>query len=591
MIFKNIPENFFAPLSSKNKNTYWDCIYILYTIMSSQLSFGVERELVIDQLQDYFESSVVDITEDDVTVSGSRDKATLFIRKLIDYGWINSETTNSYVQLIHFNDYADEIKKAFKKAGKEVEPRIICELLRVTDDKWKNAIEGYLNTQRFYLLVEPEDFNLALNVYENIRKNRGLHSAGLINTGRLEKYDNWEENTLASIVTSQSIWAKRFVNMILGKVTLCEKVEELKQYNCSITPGCMLYQNHVARAIDPKVYNTPYIGEDAYKIQLEQAVKEKEILEQQRNEILERLKYLEAYREVLNKDNETNIKYKLDTLPKLKASEEQLKNLKREKLELEKNNNFLQKKMVIEGIKKEIANLEGKKEELIKKNGFNENEIRNQDKAKEFKKSQLEMQKEDLVNIQQSLGELLSSAEKEYVSLVEVKNLTKLKEDYEGTKKRAETSRSNFEGTLREKQYKYKSEHDFGAEAAFKGAKLFIEELDKLKNSELLTYEEKVYAARKGAELEFKEQFLSKLQENIKKAQGEFKHLNKALKDIKFGSESYEFKYTESKRFGKYYKMIMDDFNIVEGFSLLSGQFNDIHKEVSVSKKASEEMI
>lgn len=34
---------------------------------------------------------------------------------------------------------------------------------------------------------------------------------------------------------------------------------------------------------------------------------------------------------------------------------------------------------------------------------------------------------------------------------------------------------------------------------------------------------------------------LSKLQENMKQAQGEFKELNKALKDITFSNERYEF--------------------------------------------------
>ena len=50
-------------------------------------------------------------------------------------------------------------------------------------------------------------------------------------------------------------------------------------------------------------------------------------------------------------------------------------------------------------------------------------------------------------------------------------------------------------------------------------------------NSELLNYEEKVRKAKLSAEEEFREQFLSKLQENMKQAQGEFKELNKALKD------------------------------------------------------------
>lgn len=475
----------------------------------------------------------------------------------------------------------EEIKKVFKKTGKGSEPRILCELLRITDKRWKNAIEGYLNTQRFYIIVEPEDFDLALNVYENLRKNRGLHSVGLINTAKLDGYNNCGNNTLAAVVTSQSMWAKRFANMILGKVILCEKVEKLKFYQCSITPGCMLYQNHVARAIDPKVYNTPYIGEDAYKIQLEQAVEEKSVLEEQRRTIIDSLKEINKYKELLGRDKETGIKYNIEVLARLNANKEQLESLKGKKSELEKNNKFFQKHIVIEDLKREIEKLEKKKEDIISKKGSNNNQIKNEIKAKEQEEERLGKQAEGLNNSEKALEEKLEKAQKDYEKILASKKpVRKMKEDYEGTKKRTETLRDAQKDFLREMQYKYKSEHDFGAEPTYEGTKLFIEELNKLKGSELLTYEEKVFEAKKGAELEFKEQFLSKLQENIKKAQGEFKQLNKALKDIKFGSESYEFKYSESKHFSKYYKMIMDDFNIVEGYSLLSGQFNNRHKEV-----------
>ena len=49
-----------------------------------------------------------------------------------------------------------------------------------------------------------------------------------------------------------------------------------------------------------------------------------------------------------------------------------------------------------------------------------------------------------------------------------------------------------------------------------------------MERSQLVEDEGKVYEARKSAEEEFSGQFLSRLQENIKQAQGEFKELNRA---------------------------------------------------------------
>ena len=53
-MFHVIPGNFFVPLSSPNRIVYWECISRLFSIMEHQLSFGVEREVLADELEFYF---------------------------------------------------------------------------------------------------------------------------------------------------------------------------------------------------------------------------------------------------------------------------------------------------------------------------------------------------------------------------------------------------------------------------------------------------------------------------------------------------------------------------------------------------------
>ena len=69
-------------------------------------------------------------------------------------------------------------------------------------------------------------------------------------------------------------------------------------------------------------------------------------------------------------------------------------------------------------------------------------------------------------------------------------------------------------------------------------------------------------------------------EENMKQAQGEFKNLNRALKDIIFSNEQYEFQFMPSRKYRSYYEMIMDDFNVIQGQSIFSGIFHENHKEV-----------
>ena len=76
-MFHIIPGNFFVPLSSPNKIVYWDCICKLYSVMEHQLSFGVEREVLADELQYYFEqSAAADIVDEDFSGADSRGKQT-----------------------------------------------------------------------------------------------------------------------------------------------------------------------------------------------------------------------------------------------------------------------------------------------------------------------------------------------------------------------------------------------------------------------------------------------------------------------------------------------------------------------------------
>ena len=70
-------------------------------------------------------------------------------------------------------------------------------------------MEGYLNTQRFYILVEPDSFDIALGTYDRLRREKRTYGAGLINTQNLDGYDSAPEGSLATVVTSGNKYAKR----------------------------------------------------------------------------------------------------------------------------------------------------------------------------------------------------------------------------------------------------------------------------------------------------------------------------------------------------------------------------------------------
>ena len=123
MLFDILPDNFFGPLAAPGKIVYWECICRLFAVTSKQLSFGVERDVLVDELQYYFDSAMsADIPEEEIEETGgmtSRDKANFMLRRLESYGWIYIDVDYSYVQRVNFRDYAVQIIKTLMAVSEE----------------------------------------------------------------------------------------------------------------------------------------------------------------------------------------------------------------------------------------------------------------------------------------------------------------------------------------------------------------------------------------------------------------------------------------------------------------------------------------
>ncbi len=472
------------------------------------------------------------------------------------------------------------IREEFVRIGRTPEPRILCEMLEITDDSWRNAVEGYLNTQRFYILVEPDNFDIALGTYDRLRREKKTYGVGLINTQNLEGYDTAPEGSLATVVTSGNKYARRYINMVLGKVTMCEHYSHLKKYKTAITRGCMRYQNHVASAIKPAIFETPYIGKNAIRVQLEQAKHKSKELENQIKEKQNVLQKLEELQKPLSTETDTDIKYRVDVLVELGNTAQEIKNCRANIATLEKNSNMILKQIQLSELEKIIRE---KEEQIARDNrrvGQTEQNIENTKGRLADRQTSLVGQKARCAEFAAGQEEDIVLWDHDYEKQLKDKSHEQFKENFARRRKANQTTIAKCTESMTNAMVEYKTAHDFGAAATLEGYPDFEAEYSKLKSSELLSYEEKVESARQSAEEEFREQFLAKLQENMKNAQTEFKELNRALRDIRFSNEKYEFLFMPSKRYRHYYEMIMDDFNAVQGESIFSGLFHENHKEV-----------
>lgn len=152
-MFHIIDEHFFVPLASPNKVVYWECICKLFSVMDHQLSFGVERDVLVEELQYYFDRvQAAELEGEDIAGKSARDKANWMLRQLENYGWIDIETDKSYVQRVNFKEYA---------------VKVIRTLLEIAEGK-QIEYQGYIYT--IYSLVRSATDNpgiVLLSIVEN----------------------------------------------------------------------------------------------------------------------------------------------------------------------------------------------------------------------------------------------------------------------------------------------------------------------------------------------------------------------------------------------------------------------------------------
>ncbi len=227
-LFNIIPDNFFSPLAHKSRAVYWDCLCRIFAITSVQLSFGVERNVLVNELEFYFDSSMsaeLDEEEGDAIGRTSRDKANFVLRKLETYGWITVETDYSYIQRVNFNDYAVQIIKTLLGLSGKKQPEYqgyIYTIYSLARSARENPGIGLLQ------IVENTDLLLTglKSLNANIRRyidelTRHITVSEILDVLLVDYYSNIVDKAYHRLVTSDNV--SKFRPEIIERLESCAK--------------------------------------------------------------------------------------------------------------------------------------------------------------------------------------------------------------------------------------------------------------------------------------------------------------------------------------------------------------------------------
>ncbi len=454
-----------------------------------------------------------------------------------------------------------EIAQGLKRIyNYDVSVHIYAELLEITDQKWADTIEIFLGNRRFNLIVEPKYFDEALQIYSRIKNNYRLYGIGLINTKEISKFTKFENKSLASIITSENKDAVCYTNYSCGNVIMCDNVMDLEKYNTSITNDGLIYRGYTVSNLNPNI-EKPFIGKNALSSQTEQWNQKALEKKTEYLELNEEINKLKKELEVLNKIDIKIISKDLDASLLLQKEQNVLKDLINKK-ERQKNMTVSDLEDEYHKILQTIKNYDAKKISISQEIGAIANEIETLEVLISKANETIEGSKKALKELSKDDYALEQKAKVEYNDIKANMKLSVAMNSYEKMFDEIEKTYTSLSDSLIAKQFSYTNEFNSTYSIGVSEMDKYLAELNKLEKSELIKYEQKVRSAREEAEIIFKEDFLSKLRNNIMTAENEIKKINDTLSNIQFGRDRYEFIFPKSSDYSTLYEMVTSDLSV-----------------------------
>ena len=138
------------------------------------------------------------------------------------------------------------LMKALESEGIAAEP--LCDLVEVTDEKWKLAAEAALGRSREALIVEPGQAARSLDIYR-AGTDEAYRGAEVVNTTKTAQTRTAEKGSLATVIATDNVHARAFIDFRLGRLAMVESVERLLAVESAITTDRMMQSGRTVKRL------------------------------------------------------------------------------------------------------------------------------------------------------------------------------------------------------------------------------------------------------------------------------------------------------------------------------------------------------
>ena len=453
----------------------------------------------------------------------------------------------------------EDLKEKFHK---DIPVSIYVDLIDIKDLSWSNAIEGFLAGQKFNLFVAPKYY---IEAYKSLAKLVDLYryySISIVDEEKIiERNYRCEPESLAEEIITDHEGARAYTNFLIGRLHKSMSVNEARESGNGITKECDLYRNFALSKINPRLYQSSYIGRSLD----ERFIKEKNI------ELQNNLANLGSFRSLSSLITEANnleilnsneISIILEDILKTSGLEGLQKTLDYIKEELSERDTTLISSIDkrLKDVEADIEDLKQGNETLILEKGNLTNEIENlkKDKIKteEFKIHEKEKSLINNYDVEFVNEKCLPYLENEFK---EGKNFLTILNEQNTSIVRSQYIASNIFSQLVKARRDYCRDYHLSYDAEATDNNQFNAELADFRDVKLPEYKEKIKDSYDKATQQFKDDFIFKLRSAIEEAEDQIENLNQALKESSFGTDLYHFTVKPRTEYRRYYDMLKDD--------------------------------
>ncbi len=483
---------------------------------------------------------------------------------------LNDEISRLESGIKPFPEAVVQLKKELWQNTAE-EPVILADAAEVVDPVWRDAVEGYLGKHRFDILLSHKAF---IKAEDLIAEYKG-EGVAVVDAELIPEIEVLHDSLYESISATDEN-ADRYLRYLLGGILKGDAGAS------HIDADAIFFNVSRVEAISRNIYTFPFLGRAAIDYQIKARKLEREEKRKEQENICRCVDFLADAKNGPDLPPSERIDEGRNAVLRIPVIDEELSAVDEELSSIDM--------FFLSGLEEQIGKLKleenrkrGERDTAVQRRGELSAEIR---RLSDYVLPDLERM------IEKEMDVIESEYDDEWRGHVGEARYQKEKLNDKGGKTILErftvaisgtmTRLANLRSARDSLRTDYNTVFQLGLDTRREDNDEYNAELSALKDVKLPEYLEKIKDAKATADRQFRDDFISRIKENIESVQRQIESMNVTLRHFRFGHDRYRFTVQPNKEYRRFYDMFMDPLlmRMNEGNpSLFQDSFTESHKK------------